>query len=438
MARLLFSIFVLGMAISCGIGVNPLTRSDLPIDPSDVDPDAVPGVANVTPTTGTRGTAVTITGSNFSESTKVKLGASPCHKTTVVSATELTCIAGANGPGMADLTLTNAAGVAVTQAAVFEYRSFLYQINGGGSYKAWRIATTGELTEVDTGTTGNDPKMMWLDPFGRFLFYLSNGQTKVYVFSINNETGVLTAVGQYPAGPEGPKALGSDKDGKFLYVSGSNAVVAHEVDQTTGNLTPLGEVLSGRLVEDFALMPGTGILYLGDNTSGDGELGAVTSQASGFFDSVPGMPLDIDNECSRVAVTDGFVISIGDGSSEDVFEARPDGSAVYKSTFQTNQVTNAGIFVGPSGTLVASYDGNSGIVYTQRLDRASASISALNFLNTNTSVTDIKLDPNERFIFGALPSQSSVVTWGVDPSTGALTEVSSADGGVSPRILLLF
>ncbi len=70
------------------------------------------------------GTAITITGNNFSDHTalpEVTIGGDPCTSLVRVSATELTCTTPAQAAGAADLVITNASTQTVTAVGAFTY-----------------------------------------------------------------------------------------------------------------------------------------------------------------------------------------------------------------------------------------------------------------------------------------------------------------------------
>ncbi len=85
---------------------------------------AAPTVTAISPTSGTTlgGTAVTITGTNFSGLVAVGFGGMPASAITVDSSTQITATAPAQGPGIVDVTVTTSAGTsALSSADEFTY-----------------------------------------------------------------------------------------------------------------------------------------------------------------------------------------------------------------------------------------------------------------------------------------------------------------------------
>jgi hypothetical protein len=82
----------------------------------------LPEITSVSPASGPAagGTALTITGKEFTPSTTVKVGSSSATSVVVVSPTKLTCVTPSGSAGAVSVEVTTAAGTA-TKAAAFTY-----------------------------------------------------------------------------------------------------------------------------------------------------------------------------------------------------------------------------------------------------------------------------------------------------------------------------
>ncbi len=72
------------------------------------------------------GVTITINGSNFSShggNPVVTLGGTPCYGSTVLNASQMTCITGARSAGLVDLSITNRSGLGVSASSVFTYQA---------------------------------------------------------------------------------------------------------------------------------------------------------------------------------------------------------------------------------------------------------------------------------------------------------------------------
>ena len=75
--------------------------------------------------------------------------------------------------------------------------------------------------------------------------YGSNrGHDSIAIFSVDAETGNLTALGHEPTQGMTPRNFAIDPSGEFLLAANqdSDSVVSFRIDAKTGGLTPTGEV----------------------------------------------------------------------------------------------------------------------------------------------------------------------------------------------------
>jgi 6-phosphogluconolactonase len=106
----------------------------------------------------------------------------------------------------------------------------------------------GVLTEIHTTSTlaepyqGNSTAEVQVHPGGKFLYGSNRGHNSVAMFSIDANSGRLTAIGHQPTGGKTPRNFGIDPSGKFLLAANqsSDNLVVFRIDQETGRLTETG------------------------------------------------------------------------------------------------------------------------------------------------------------------------------------------------------
>jgi 6-phosphogluconolactonase len=142
-------------------------------------------------------------------------------------------------------------------------RHFAFHPSGRFAYAINELASTisalaydaqrGTLTEVQTlGTLpagfdkGNSTADIHVHPSGKFLYGSNRGHDSIAIYSIDQATGKLTAVGHQPTGGRVPRNFNLDPSGKFLLAANqdSDNVVLFRVDPDSGKLTPTGQELS--------------------------------------------------------------------------------------------------------------------------------------------------------------------------------------------------
>jgi len=110
-------------------------------------------------------------------------------------------------------------------------------------------AQSGKLTELQTTSTipgevqkGFSTAEVQVHSSGKFLYGSNRGHDSIAVFSIDQETGKLTAVENESTGGRTPRNFGIDPTGKYLLAANqsTNNVVVFRIDQQTGALSPTG------------------------------------------------------------------------------------------------------------------------------------------------------------------------------------------------------
>jgi 6-phosphogluconolactonase len=154
--------------------------------------------------------------------------------------------------------------IAIDTAGKFLYATISSSFMGASTsvYGYTIDAASGGLTPIPGSPfpTGENPVSAAVDVSGRFLFVANNANTangnSVSAFSINSDTGVLTAVpgSPFPASPF-PLFVAADPSGQYVYVGldSSPGIAAFVMNQSTGALTPIpGSPFPGSTVWSIA------------------------------------------------------------------------------------------------------------------------------------------------------------------------------------------
>jgi 6-phosphogluconolactonase len=138
-------------------------------------------------------------------------------------------------------------------------RHFAFHPTGRYAYVINELANTvtafaynpqdGVLKEVQTittlpeGFTGTSyTAEVQVHPSGKFVYGSNRGHDSIAIFSVDADTGKLTAVGHEPIQGKTPRNFGIDPTGAYLLAAGqdSNSVVVFRIDPQTGKLTATG------------------------------------------------------------------------------------------------------------------------------------------------------------------------------------------------------
>jgi 6-phosphogluconolactonase len=117
---------------------------------------------------------------------------------------------------------------------------FSYDLRQGTLQPLQHIAT---VPKEFSGT--NYPAEIRVHPNGKFLFASNRGHDSIAVFSIDQKNGTLSPVGPFSTQGKKPRNFEIDPSGSRLFVANqeSGNIVIFDIDQTTGKLTPTGQVL---------------------------------------------------------------------------------------------------------------------------------------------------------------------------------------------------
>jgi YD repeat-containing protein len=106
------------------------------------------------------------------------------------------------------------------------------------------VVSTTTATQVPGSpfATGQNPVAATVDPSGRFVYVANQGSNNVSAYTIDPNTGILSAIPGSPfAAGNGPVFVAVDLSGSFVYVANKvgNTVSAFSINPTSGALTPI-------------------------------------------------------------------------------------------------------------------------------------------------------------------------------------------------------
>jgi 6-phosphogluconolactonase len=90
------------------------------------------------------------------------------------------------------------------------------------------------------------PAAIVLSPSGRFVYGSNRGHDSVAAFSVDESSGELSSLGQTSTGGANPRDINIDPSGTFLLAANQNtdSVVTFRLDPSTGALEPTGQMAS--------------------------------------------------------------------------------------------------------------------------------------------------------------------------------------------------
>jgi 6-phosphogluconolactonase len=220
---------------------------------------------------------------------------------------------GADG-ALTALTPSSVVGPALF-AAVTPDGKFLHQARTASpTIKGLSIAANGRLSPIADNPvqTGTLPRMVTVDPSGRFLYavdlaFAQDPTASVFAFGIDAITGALTPVigSPFTAGKT-PVVAATDASGRFLYTANAigNSVSGFSVDAETGALTnvPGTQFPTGTSPVSVAVDPGAQFVYVGLSDH-PGVQAFTIDQRTGALTEIVGSPFPAPGSILAIAST---------------------------------------------------------------------------------------------------------------------------------------
>ncbi|MBM82426.1 MAG: 6-phosphogluconolactonase [Planctomycetaceae bacterium] len=105
--------------------------------------------------------------------------------------------------------------------------------------KKGKLRSQQTISTLPKATPGNSTAEVQVHPSGKFLYCSNRGHNSIAMFTIDHDTGKLTAIGHEPTGGAIPRNFGIDPTGKFVIAcnQSTNDVYVFKVDLESGKLT---------------------------------------------------------------------------------------------------------------------------------------------------------------------------------------------------------
>lgn len=175
---------------------------------------------------------------------------------------------------------------------------FAYVVCAGATDEIWRYQIdqlSGGLTPLGLPIAlapGADPKSLAIHPTALYLYVLNTVGNAVQGYSVNQQTGTISAgPGSFSTGTA-PAMMAIDPTGRFAYVAnaGSNSVSMYAINSNFGSLTSLGaNVPAGVAPRSLVVHPSGKFVFVGNYTSNNISVYAV-NMSTGTLTEVPGSP----------------------------------------------------------------------------------------------------------------------------------------------------
>jgi 6-phosphogluconolactonase len=308
------------------------------------------------------------------------------------------------------------------------------------SIAIYSIGASGVPTPVSDAfaMAGSAPSGMVFEPSKRFA-YVANGATATLsVLSVNENNGALTLAATVPAVAD-VFELAMDPVGRFLYVSSLQGEVrAYSINQTSGLLSavPGMPFALGGAGRELKVDPTGKFLYVANATLGVLNAFAI-DQTTGALSALPGSPF--------AALPSVFGVEI-DPAGERLYSVSRDAGAIAGFSLDastgtltplagspyTATATSCSLSINPLATFafVPNAAGTSGTLSTFSIaaDGALAQIQG-SPIAAGTNPCSVAVNPSGGFVYVANSGSANLSGYAINATTGALTALTGSPFG---------
>jgi 6-phosphogluconolactonase len=287
--------------------------------------------------------------------------------------------------------------------AASESAAFVYV--GGGDGRITRFALneqSGALSAMTPFDAGPNPSFLAVASDGRTLFAVNEGKPgQVSSFAIQPGSGDLTLLSRTPSGGDGPTHLSIDRTGRWLLVAnydgGTSAVIPIRADGSLG--AAASTVSSGRMTHFITTSPDNRFVFvpcIGPNHIAQYRFDAATGTLT------PNSPAAL------------VVSGANPGPRHLAFH--------------------------PSGELAFLMNEHSSAITALRYDRVTGllseiqTVSALPAAIRGNTGAEVQVHPSGKYLYSSNRGHNSIAVFSVDQTSGRLELLGTAPtGGLTPR-----
>jgi 6-phosphogluconolactonase len=317
---------------------------------------------------------------------------------------------------------------------------------------------SGVLTTLlnDPFTAGLAPEAILLHPSGKYLYVANSAEDDISLFSIAQDTGIITEVSRTPLGQiaQTPVLMAMDAKGGYLYVanatSGSLSVLSFASD---GTLSAPSTTFLGVKPAGLALSPSGNFAFIGSAIpSGQTQSGQIEvwSLTAGVPTLVGLFPTNSGTTASGLVVdSTGKYLYCANGGGGNSISEFTIGTGGILTPFSNSPLGESGVsapvalLIDPSGKYL--YVANQGSNNSASGNLAAYSIGSdggltiltLSPFTTVKQPTSLAADPNGNYLMVG-GQGGSLEVFLLDPSNGTLGEVATySPGGFPSSIAVL-
>jgi 6-phosphogluconolactonase (cycloisomerase 2 family) len=221
--------------------------------------------------------------------------------------------------------------------------------------------TSGMLTLIDTFATGAEPRLLCIDPSGRFAYVSNLNGESVSIYAIHDD-GVLEESGTFSAGGR-PLGLAVHQAGALLLVAAGQTISSLRIG-ADGGLTLADATVTSAIPMHLSISPNGNFVYVQNN---DNSISTYSiNSATGAFG--PAVTLENIGEGELMIFgPEGAFAYLPLASAIIAFTVAPDGTLSLAQALQPLQDL-AGLAVSPSGNALYAINESDATVIVHMIE----------------------------------------------------------------------
>lgn len=330
-------------------------------------------------------------------------------------------------------------------AAPAPTRAFVYVGTQQGQIERYELnRDTGALTSLGATPAGQNPSFLAASPDHTHLYAADESQSQIVAFRIDPSTGALTHLNEKSSAGQGPAYVSVDATGKWVFTGnyGGGTVgvlpvlpdgsLGDAVDQESPGTNP--HWIRADTTNDHVYVPCLGSNHVArfdfdDDTGALTEIDPPAPLANGtgprHLDFHPTLPVlyvigELNDTISTFQSGNGAAMTLSDTDS-----TLPVG-------FDPNANTCADLHVHPNGKFLYGSNRGHDSIAVFAIDESGAITPTGHAPTGGQRPRNFGIDPEGSILLVANQDSDEIVTFGIDPVTGALTELQTTPTGNGP------
>lgn len=304
---------------------------------------------------------------------------------------------------------------------------FVYAVNAAAiTTHVFSIGDDGTLAPGTTAATGPTPLGVTLDPKGRYAYTANAGDNSISIYSVNPQTGELTAFpARFFGAGTAPSYIAIEPSGRYAYVAASTDILQFNLDPSTGGLDSLVSTNVGQTMNVVKIAP-NGRWLLATTTSNNLVYSYTINSATGAltFASSVDTGGNVTSLALDAAGKFAYVTDAATGVLRMYTINSLTGALSPAGTYTTAGYLPDGVAFDPLGGFAFTADGATNNTVSMFRVQSNGAVTYVNSFAAGTNPIAVGTDYSGKFVC-VVTAGGEVRTFAIDRDTPSLTPIDT-------------